>query len=91
LSVSKEHRADWEQFGRGTKRSLAPRTSFPKEPTLVGSVGFNRHESAGVVKEEDLKGLRLWAPHLRRAATISNLFDMKALRQFNDGLNQSRV
>ena len=50
-----------------------------KEPTIVGSVGFNRHQSAGAVGNREVEGLRLLAPHFRRAITIGNLFDMKTI------------
>jgi len=50
-----------------------------REPSLFGYVAFSRHESAGKVGTSELDGLRLLGPHLRRAVTISNLFDMKAI------------
>src|SRR5262249_5544830 len=39
----------------------------------------SRHQSAGEIGVGELDGLRLLAPHFRRAVTISNLFDMKAV------------
>jgi DNA-binding CsgD family transcriptional regulator len=50
-----------------------------REPSLVGYVAFSRHQSAGEVSASELDGLRLLGPHLRRAVTISNLFDMKTI------------
>jgi DNA-binding CsgD family transcriptional regulator len=50
-----------------------------REPPLVGYIGFSRHRSAGEIGANELEGLRLLGPHLRRAVTISNLFDMKAI------------
>jgi DNA-binding CsgD family transcriptional regulator len=53
--------------------------SIAREPLLLGYVAFSRHQSAGEVGASELDGLRLLGPHLRRAVTISNLFDMKAI------------
>ena len=50
-----------------------------KDATLVGNIGFNRHQSAGAIRNEEVEGLRLLAPHFRRAVIISNLFDMKSI------------
>ncbi len=50
-----------------------------REAPLAGYVGFSRHRSAGEIGENELEGLRLLGPHFRRAVTISNLFDMKAI------------
>ena len=36
-------------------------------------------KSAGPIDDAQLSGLRLLAPHIRRAVTISNLFDMKTV------------
>jgi hypothetical protein len=48
-------------------------------PSLMGYAAFNRHGSIGDIGEGEVSGLRLLAPHFRRAVTISNLFDMKAV------------
>jgi DNA-binding CsgD family transcriptional regulator len=50
-----------------------------RDSPLVGYVGLSRHRSAGEIGANELEGLRLLGPHLRRAVTISNLFDMKAI------------
>ncbi|WP_314948789.1 helix-turn-helix transcriptional regulator [Bradyrhizobium cosmicum] len=50
-----------------------------RDRTMVGNAIFSQHESAGAIDDAQLSGLRLLAPHLRRAVTISNLFDMKAV------------
>jgi len=50
-----------------------------RDKTMVGNAIFSQHESAGRIDEAQLNGLRLLAPHIRRAVTISNLFDMKAV------------
>lgn len=50
-----------------------------REPTFIGTVGFNRHQSAGAIGKQEVDGLRLLGPHFRRAVTISNLFDMKTI------------
>lgn len=43
------------------------------DPTTVASLGMGVHAGRGPVSASDLDELRLIAPHLRRAATISNL------------------
>jgi DNA-binding CsgD family transcriptional regulator len=53
--------------------------AIAREPRLLGYVGFNRHRSAGLVGDTEVDGLRLLGPHFRRAVTISNLFDLKAI------------
>jgi DNA-binding CsgD family transcriptional regulator len=53
--------------------------TIAREPSLMGYVAFNRHLSAGDIGEAEVNGLRLLGPHFRRAVTISNLFDMKAI------------
>lgn len=50
-----------------------------RDPTMVGSLAFGRHRSAGEIGEPELDGLRLITPHVRRAVTISKLFDLKAV------------
>jgi DNA-binding CsgD family transcriptional regulator len=45
----------------------------------VGMFGAVRHESVGVATDGDLAILRMLAPHIRRAITISELLEMKAL------------
>jgi DNA-binding CsgD family transcriptional regulator/PAS domain-containing protein len=50
-----------------------------RDKAVVGSAIFSQHESAGAIDNAQLSGLRLLAPHIRRAVTISNLFDMKAV------------
>lgn len=50
-----------------------------RDRSMVGSVAFGRHRSAGEIGEREMSGLRLLAPHFRRAIVISNLFDMKAI------------
>lgn len=50
-----------------------------KDETLLASLGFNRHELAVPIRQEDVDAIRLLAPHFQRAVTISNLFDMKSI------------
>ena len=50
-----------------------------RDGTMVGNAIFSQHELAGAIGDAQLGGLRLLAPHVRRAVTISNLFDMKAV------------
>lgn len=50
-----------------------------RDRTMVGNAIFSQHESAGPIDDAQVGGLRLLAPHIRRAVTISNFFDMKAV------------
>src|SRR3954468_19541372 len=50
-----------------------------RDRTMVGNAIFSQHESAGAISDAQVGGLRLLAPHIRRAVTISNLFDMKTV------------
>jgi DNA-binding CsgD family transcriptional regulator/PAS domain-containing protein len=53
--------------------------TLAREPQLVGYLAMNRHVSVGDVRPHELQGLRLLAPHLRRAVTISNFFDLQSV------------
>jgi PAS domain-containing protein len=53
--------------------------AIAREPSLLGYVSFGRSRSAGDIGEAEIQGLRILGPHFRRAVTISNLFDMKAI------------
>lgn len=76
--------SEWSQ-NRYYRDILAPRRitdstviGLAREPRLVGYVGFNRVD-AGFIRAEEVQRLRLIAPHMRRAVTISNFFDLKAI------------
>ncbi|MCK1391924.1 helix-turn-helix transcriptional regulator [Bradyrhizobium sp. 1] len=50
-----------------------------REKTMIGNATFSQHESDGAIEDAQVSGLRVLAPHIRRAVTISNLFDMKTV------------
>jgi DNA-binding CsgD family transcriptional regulator len=50
-----------------------------RNATQIGVFAANRHESRGVVTDSEVSLLRLLAPHIRRAITISDMMDLKAL------------
>lgn len=50
-----------------------------RNPDRLAEVGLGRHESVGVITDREVGLLRLLAPHLRRALTISDLLDMKSI------------
>jgi DNA-binding CsgD family transcriptional regulator len=60
-----------------------------RDATMIGNVGFNRHQIAGPIGDHKIDALRLLAPHFRRAVTISNLFDMQRIETatFNNVLD----
>jgi DNA-binding CsgD family transcriptional regulator/PAS domain-containing protein len=55
-------------------------TVLMRRPDRVASCALGRHESAGLISEREVVLTRLIAPHLRRAATISDLVEMKSLK-----------
>jgi DNA-binding CsgD family transcriptional regulator/PAS domain-containing protein len=75
--VVSENRYFKEWTARGISDAVV--IFMAKDDTLLGHIGFNRHESAGAIGKQEVDGLRLLAPHIRRAVTISNLFDMKTI------------
>ncbi len=93
---------EWDQFAYW-REMLQPRgmidavvIGLARERQLVGYLALNRHVSNGPVRPVDLEGLRLVAPHLRRAITISNLFDLKGVesatfRAVLDGMSPAVV
>ena len=45
----------------------------------LASISLTRHESQGAIGPRQLEAIRLLAPHLRRAVTISRLLDVRAV------------
>ena len=50
-----------------------------REKTMIGNATFSQHVSDGAIVDTQVSGLRVLAPHIRRAVIISNLFDMKTV------------
>jgi DNA-binding CsgD family transcriptional regulator/PAS domain-containing protein len=50
-------------------------------PARLATVDMMRHESVGFADDISIATLRLFAPHLRRAITISNLIDLADLEK----------
>jgi DNA-binding CsgD family transcriptional regulator len=50
-----------------------------RDAASVGTLALGRHESASEIGTHEVEGLRLLAPHIRRAVAISRLFDLKAV------------
>lgn len=50
-----------------------------RQPDRIGVFAPVRHESVGVVTDREIAIMRLLAPHIRRAVTISDMMDLKAL------------
>jgi DNA-binding CsgD family transcriptional regulator/PAS domain-containing protein len=48
-------------------------------PDRLAEIAFCRHESVGLITDREIRLLRMLAPHLRRAVTITDLIDMKSL------------
>ncbi len=71
----------------GLPRGLVDITfvGISRDDRHLSSLALGRHVSAGTVSEDELAGLRLIAPHIRRAVLISDIFDMKALEAASFG------
>lgn len=74
------------QANRWFREQVAPRGlidavafGIVRELNALGNVVFGRHGTYGPIDDQVLSGLRLLAPHFRRAITISNLFEMRAI------------
>lgn len=50
-------------------------------PQRVGAFALQRHEDVGPITDADIAVLRLLAPHVRRAVTISDVMDLKSLER----------
>lgn len=50
-----------------------------RDASMVSSIGMGRHGDAGEIGEWEVEAMRLLAPHLRRALTISKLLDVQSL------------
>jgi hypothetical protein len=51
-----------------------------RERDRIGSISLSRRESAGAVTDRDLQVIGVLAPHLRRAATISDVLNMQTIK-----------
>lgn len=50
-----------------------------RDSASLATASFARHESSGPVRAEETAAIRLLAPHLRRAVTISRLLDIRTV------------
>jgi DNA-binding CsgD family transcriptional regulator/PAS domain-containing protein len=53
--------------------------AIARGPSMVGGISFNRRGTAMPFGDIDVEHLRLIAPHVRRAVTISDLFGVRAV------------
>ncbi|SEB91340.1 helix-turn-helix transcriptional regulator [Rhodobacter sp. 24-YEA-8] len=54
-----------------------------RDETMLGTIGFNRHESHGLVGPREIAIMRLLVPHLQRAIAVSRVLEMQQIRQTN--------
>lgn len=52
-----------------------------RQQHLIGYLAFTRFDWGGPVGQREITALRLLAPHMRRAVTIGDLFDMQAIEK----------
>lgn len=77
--------AVWKE-SRYYREILGPRqmldgivVKLAREPQLMGYLGVTRQVQHGEIGDAEMEAFRLLAPHFRRAVTISNFFDLKAV------------
>jgi DNA-binding CsgD family transcriptional regulator len=56
-----------------------------RSPDRLAELSLGRHESVGLISDREVRLLRLLAPHLRRAVTLTDLIDMKTLEAASFG------
>ena len=49
------------------------------DPSMIGSVGFGRHQSEGEVGDIEVEAARLLLPHLQRAVAIGRILEFRSL------------
>jgi len=66
----------------GIPQGLIDAVAIPltRDRRQMGTVGFERHRDFGPISEDVVAGLRILAPHLRRAALITGILDEKRRR-----------
>lgn len=69
----------WQEVASPGGHVDSLQTILVRNPSCIGIFSAVRHESVGFSTDEDLDRLRLLAPHIRRAVTISNLLDLRTL------------
>ncbi|NPD16403.1 hypothetical protein HOY34_14480 [Xinfangfangia sp. D13-10-4-6] len=52
-----------------------------RDKTTLGTIGFNRHESHGLVGPREIEIMRLLVPHLQRAIAVSRVLELQQIRQ----------
>lgn len=50
-----------------------------RDDASIGTIGFNRHQDAGLITEREIEVMRLLLPHLQRAVTVSRVLDVSRI------------
>jgi DNA-binding CsgD family transcriptional regulator len=74
--AEKRYLREWAH-PQGIRDAIA--VAIARTPTMLGNIAFSRREPANALGDHDIERLRLIAPHIRRAVTIGDLFDMKTV------------
>jgi DNA-binding CsgD family transcriptional regulator len=74
--LTSRYYVEWKQ-PQGLIDSVA--VIFARDASMLGTVGFGHHQSAGAIKPRQLEALRLFAPHFRRAAVIGRLLEQQRI------------
>jgi DNA-binding CsgD family transcriptional regulator len=69
----------YKEFGEPQGLTDGVAIALTRDAGGLGNLAFGRHYSAGPVRDVELSQLRLIAPHVRRAVTISRLLDARAV------------
>jgi DNA-binding CsgD family transcriptional regulator len=74
-----ERNAYFNEWGRPQNIGDGATLIVLQDETRFGSFGFGRLDKHGKFSEDEVDVLRLLAPHLRRAVTISNILDISTI------------
>jgi len=80
--LANRHYLEWAK-PQGLIDSIA--VFLMRSPERLAEFSLGRHESVGLITDREVRLLRLLAPHLRRAVTITDLIDMKSLEATSFG------
>lgn len=84
-----EHNRYFEEWGKPQGLVDLVALILEYSPQMVAAIGMGLHEATPTVTDEQIEGLRVLAPHLRRAAVISGLLDrgVQAAASFEGALS----
>ncbi len=73
----------WREWGLPLGLTDTMAIAFSRDAASLSSLGMGRHVDQGPITDAEVALARLFAPHLKRAVTISSLLDAKAVERAN--------